>query len=131
MIKPIILITLLVLALPYQAIVQSRTSQTKAIFHAIKKNDVVQVAHLLRGRNRANLANTFDAHHRTPLLWAACLGNTKICRLLLSAGARIEARDDEGNTPLIVAAGNCEYFTYDVYQAGYRIRELVIGRRYP
>ncbi|QYO63538.1 ankyrin repeat domain-containing protein [Leptolyngbya sp. 7M] len=43
-------------------------------------------------------------HGWTPLMTAACYGRVEIARILIEAGAKIDARDKSGKTPLIIAA---------------------------
>jgi uncharacterized protein len=45
-------------------------------------------------------ANTRGASGWTPLHWMASLGDVPGVRLLLEAGAEIDAADEKGNTPL-------------------------------
>lgn len=47
-----------------------------------------------------------DRSGRTPLSIAARLGHELVATLLLRAGAQVDARDNEGRTPLIVAVGS-------------------------
>ena len=44
----------------------------------------------------------------TPLHWAAKSGHEKVVEVLLKAGAKIEAKDKDGMTPLHLAATNYE-----------------------
>ena len=47
--------------------------------------------------------NTRSSVGQTPLHWMAVLGDHKAIRLLLEAGAAIDAQDDQGNTALLQA----------------------------
>ncbi len=62
------------------------------------------IALLIRHGADVNLA--FGPKRATPLHMAARRGNTQIARVLLEAGAHIEARDSNGETPLRRAV-NC------------------------
>ena len=68
--------------------------------------------HILAGiRNKdENLINAKDGHNRTPLHLCASNGNDVIFWHLLSHGASIEAKDEQGATALhrSVDAGNNE-----------------------
>jgi ankyrin repeat protein len=66
-------------------------------------------AHHLRllerlARDRAALATADRVARRTALHWAAAVGNLHAVRILATAGARLEARDRHGRTPLFLAA---------------------------
>lgn len=43
-------------------------------------------------------------HGWTPLMTAACYGRVEIARILIEAGANMDAKDKSGKTPLIIAA---------------------------
>lgn len=45
-----------------------------------------------------------DGSGRTPLMYAVISNKSKSCRTLLKLGANVNARDDNGNTPLMWAA---------------------------
>ena len=45
-------------------------------------------------------AKASDEHGGTPLHWAAALGRVEMARRLIEAGADVNARDDNGFTPL-------------------------------
>jgi ankyrin repeat protein len=64
-------------------------------------------AHWAANRQRAQilrlLANTTGKHGWTPLHWAARHGKRAMAELLLSNGARVDIKDDEGQTPLDIA----------------------------
>ena len=61
-------------------------------------------------RKDENLINSKDGHHRTPLHMCASNGNDAIFWQLLSHGANIDAKDEQGATALhrAVDAGNNE-----------------------
>jgi ankyrin repeat protein len=48
--------------------------------------------------------NVRNSNQRTPLHLAALGGSTEVCRMLIEAGAAVEAQDDQQETPLHVAA---------------------------
>jgi len=70
---------------------------------AAKRGDEAAVRNLLRNRDTVN---TPGPDGGTALYWAARGDHLGIVRLLLSAGARVEAADRYGITPLALAAIN-------------------------
>jgi ankyrin repeat protein len=72
------------------------------IARAAEANDVAKVRALLSSGNSVN--ETEADSQRTGLHTAAINGNLQIAAILIKAGARIDARDNLGNTPLIYAA---------------------------
>ncbi|KAJ7545220.1 hypothetical protein O6H91_09G110900 [Diphasiastrum complanatum] len=73
----------------------ARTS--KLLWHA-KENDLEQLKKLLR--DHPDLATACDYDGRTALHVAACYGRTDAARLLLEAGAIVNAQDRWGTSPL-------------------------------
>ena len=71
--------------------------------NAASQNKIEDVAALLR---RGDNPNFLDGAGRSPLSYAAALGNTAIIKLLLDYYARIDYRDKFGATPLHWAAEN-------------------------
>ncbi|MBO0863177.1 MAG: ankyrin repeat domain-containing protein [Chloracidobacterium sp.] len=69
---------------------------------AVKRGDTPAVAGLLRGRRK--LARFAGEYGKTCLHWAAETDQAEIARLLLDAGADIEAKTSWGATPLEWAA---------------------------
>jgi ankyrin repeat protein len=69
---------------------------------AIKSGRLVTVKQLLA--IKPDLLNARDEINFTPLHWAASEGQVEIASLLISAGADVHARDDDGETPLFGAA---------------------------
>ncbi|CAL1147375.1 unnamed protein product [Cladocopium goreaui] len=76
-------------------------------------NDIVRAAdrgllgavrHLLRTVPGAAAAKDDWGRRRTALHWAAGEGHGEICRVLLAAGAEVDARTDVSGTPLHEAA---------------------------
>ena len=55
------------------------------------------------------LMNAKDPNGWTPLHWAAHYGKKAMVQLLLNHGARIDARDNKGQTPLDIAIENEDY----------------------
>lgn len=79
-----------------------------ALHRACRDGDAEAASHLLAPGEAppaaADLANARDAHSCTPLHWAADCGCEAAARLLLGAGAEVDATDGDGQTPLHYAA---------------------------
>lgn len=71
--------------------------------NAASQNKLGDVQALL---NRGDNPNFVDGAGRTPLGYAAALGNAAMAQLLLEHGARVDYRDNFGNTALHWAAEN-------------------------
>lgn len=71
--------------------------------NAASQNKLGDVQALL---NRGDNPDFVDSAGRTPLDYAAALGNTAMAQLLLEHGARVDYRDNFGNTALHWAAEN-------------------------
>jgi len=78
------------------------SNYTNNIARAAEANDVGKVRALLSSGNNVNEVE--EAGQRTGLHTASINGNIQIVAILLKAGARVDARDSLGNTPLIYAA---------------------------
>jgi uncharacterized protein len=72
------------------------------IARAAAANDVAKVRTLISSGNNVNQAE--EDSQRTGLHAVAINGNLQIAAILIKAGARIDVRDNLGNTPLIYAA---------------------------
>jgi uncharacterized protein len=72
------------------------------VARAAEANDVAKVRALLSSGNSVNQPE--EDSQRTGLHNAAINGNLQIAAILIKAGARIDARDNIGSTPLIYAA---------------------------
>ena len=68
---------------------------------AIRQNDVDSVKGFICTNNK--LINTKSNISNTPLHTAAEVGSVEIVELLIEAGAKINARNDEDYTPQMVA----------------------------
>jgi ankyrin repeat protein len=53
-----------------------------------------------------------DVNNQTPLMWAAMWGNVEMCAMLLEHGARLEARDSLGATPLLFTVQHAQHLTF-------------------
>jgi ankyrin repeat protein len=67
-------------------------------FDAVRRGDAATVATLLR--DHPDLARATGAHAKTGLHWAAETDQVEVGRLLLDAGADLEALPSWGATPL-------------------------------
>lgn len=85
------------------AIIQTHGGKVGAweIFNAIKTSDIAKVKILLTGN--PDLVNAKDKHGKTPLDWAADVGNKEIVEVLLAHGADVNSKANNGWTPLDVA----------------------------
>ena len=95
----------------------SRDSKQRTPLHgACSKGHLSCVAQLLGKPGDYKLTpdevNAADVNGWTPLHYAAAKGHTQCCGALLAAGARLDAVDSQGHTPLTVAQhfhpGNAE-----------------------
>jgi len=78
---------------------------SREIFRAAKKGDLAALRKLLKAD--ASLVHARDKEGSTPLHWAAWRGQVEAARLLLEAGAEVNARNQNthwGTTPLHAAA---------------------------
>jgi len=80
-----------------------------------------------------SLVNVPDNHQRTPLHYAASMCNPSAVRFLCEAGAEIDARDDEGYTPIMRAVESFRFQedgtrTIRNFSSGERDRSLLCLR---
>ena len=107
-----------------------------AFFDAIRDNDVASVTDLLNQDSRL-LEKIVERNNgqgamreRTPLMYAAQLGNQPMVSLLLEHGAQVDQANNNGATPLYIAAanGHLAVAQYLVGQGGQRsIRQIVMA----
>jgi uncharacterized protein len=76
--------------------------QDDALIRACRENDL-QAVHVAL-RNRPDLEFSPPPRQNTALIISVLLNNLAIVTALLAAGAKVEARDEEGRTSLILAA---------------------------
>lgn len=76
--------------------------QREELLNAVKQGDVTAFEELLR--RHPELVTIADEYDKTGLHWAAEKDNLEVARLLLDAGADIEAKTNWGDTPLKWAA---------------------------
>ena len=82
----------------------AETAEAKALFAAIRTSERKHVANLLE-KNR-QLASARDKYGDTPLMQAATYGDAPLLKLLIDAGADVNAANPEGATALMRAAGD-------------------------
>jgi ankyrin repeat protein len=88
-------------------------------FRAIKKGDFLAVRKLVDAGIDANATNKFGW---SPLMYAACAGNSPIIRAIIAAGADVNATNDFGASPLAYAALEGHWRAVDVLlKAGARV----------
>jgi len=68
----------------------------------IRNNDLAGLRRLIQKSG----ANTGDARHTTPLMYAAALGSLDAVKMLVEAGAAVNTANDFGATPLMWCAGD-------------------------
>ena len=71
-----------------------------ALFDAVESNDRERVTALIYAGANVNALDWSGVFSKTPLKSAAFCDHSDLVRLLISAGARTEMRDDRGRTPL-------------------------------
>jgi ankyrin repeat protein len=71
------------------------------LIEAAKRGDVPTTRKLLEGGNSD--LSVADGFGRTALHYAARLGHEDIMRILIEAGAQVDAKDNDGYTPLLRA----------------------------
>lgn len=105
----------------------------REIFKATKKGDLAAIRGLLRADS--SLVHIRDKDGSTPLHWAAWRGQTEVARLLLKAGAEVNAQNQNahwGTTPLHAAAhGNQAAVAQLLIAHGADIRAKNLNRRTP
>lgn len=74
--------------------------ENKALLRAVENNNIDQV---LNSLNNGAHVDTMNYNKRTALIYAAKLGHTKICKILLKYKADIEAENHKGRTALFMA----------------------------
>ena len=74
----------------------------------IRNNDLAGLRRLVQKSG----ANTGDARHTTPLMYAAALGSLDAVKLLVEAGAGVNTANDFGATPLMWCAGDLAKVRY-------------------
>jgi cytohesin len=85
------------------------------IWEATKQGDVEAVKQFIASgtdvdaKDNISLWMTGNIRGRTPLYWAAWTGEMEIAELLIDAGADVNAKNDEGRTPLDLAIQNSDW----------------------
>ena len=78
-----------------------RPSWAQEIFKVIRSGDITQVKSLLD--EDPSQVNAKDGAERTPLHYAVITGNIELARLFIDKGAKLSARNSDGDTPLNLA----------------------------
>ena len=111
----------------------SQPQASREIFKAAKKGDVAAIRKLLAAD--PSLVHARDQEGSTPLHWAAWRGQVEAARLLLEAGADVNARNQNthwGTTPLHAAAhGNQAAVTQLLLAHGADIHAKNLNKRTP
>lgn len=88
-----------------QKSVETTIAQKVDIHTAVLKNDVVAVKQYIAAKSDLNVKEQYGGS--TPLISAALFGRTEIARMLIDAGAKLNAQNNDGSTALITAAFFC------------------------
>ncbi|KIA97394.1 ankyrin [Flavobacterium sp. KMS] len=90
-----------------QADIKTEKMNSKTLFEAVETRDVVSVTTLLKEKLSLEIKNKDG---ETPLMRAVYDNNNEIARLLIEAGADVNAQDDMLNSPFLYAGaeGNLE-----------------------
>src|SRR5271157_3318401 len=97
--KRIVVVVLAVL------LVASAYAQTRDLFELAKSGSSQDVQAAIDQGANVNAQDMKDEYQKTPVMWAARNNpNPAVITTLLKAGAKIEARDTTGFTPLMYAA---------------------------
>lgn len=83
-------------------------STASPFYGPIRNNDLAGLRRLVQKSG----ANTGDDRHTTPLMYAAALGSLDAVKLLVETGARVNAANDFGATPLMWCAGDLAKVRY-------------------
>ncbi|MDG1436869.1 MAG: ankyrin repeat domain-containing protein [Rickettsiaceae bacterium] len=75
--------------------------EDKEIFFALHNGDFDQLKKLVVTKETANIVDTMN---KSLLCYVASLGNTEAIKLLLEQGAEVGAKNNQGDTPLHIAA---------------------------
>lgn len=85
-------------------LIPEMTELEEQLFDAIHDNDIEQVKGLIAQEVNINVKECYE--HRTPLHRAVSYGCLPIVKVLIAAGADLEAEDYLGRTPLLVASND-------------------------
>jgi ankyrin repeat protein len=111
----------------------SQPQATREVLRAAKKGDLAALRKLLKGD--LALVRARDKEGSTPLHWAAWRGQVEAARLLLEAGADVNARNQNthwGTTPLHAAAhGNQATVVQLLLAHGADLRAKNLNKRTP
>ncbi|MCX6774371.1 MAG: ankyrin repeat domain-containing protein [Candidatus Micrarchaeota archaeon] len=80
------------------------------------------------GKDAKKFINETDLLKMTALHWAAGGGHTQICEFLLEHGASIDARDKNGETPLMWTISFGKTKTTGKFLGAYLVRDKLLGK---